>query len=235
MLKNFKLSVAIVIMTAPCFGAIAQTKTHKDVVLDGKPAKLDVKTGEVKVVELKTINGKKVEKDTTANTVIKANLITATDNTKTLDSSKARLSVEKPKEFVKIDTTKVAKSAPMTNSEKATVMVYDTATTKVEEENNTNFHKVKQGETLYSLSKRYNTTLAALMKANSLETTLIKTGQTLRVRNFETLSTAGTWTVSKGDTLYSIAKKNNTTVDAIKQRNGLSSNLIKVGQILQLK
>nr|WP_262501162.1 LysM peptidoglycan-binding domain-containing protein [Psychroserpens sp. Hel_I_66] len=41
--------------------------------------------------------------------------------------------------------------------------------------------------------------------------------------------------VSKGDTLYNIAKRNSTTVEAIKTLNGLVSNLIKVGQTLQLK
>jgi LysM repeat protein len=96
---------------------------------------------------------------------------------------------------------------------------------------------VKKGETLYAISKQYNTTLEALKKANNLETTLIKTGQNIRVSGFDSsdFEYSSVWTVSKGDTLYNIAKRNNTTVGAIKSLNGLASNLIKIGQKLQLK
>ncbi|RIM90202.1 LysM peptidoglycan-binding domain-containing protein, partial [Staphylococcus shinii] len=44
-----------------------------------------------------------------------------------------------------------------------------------------------------------------------------------------------TYTVKKGDTLYSIAKNQKTTVDKIKSDNKLDSNSIKVGQILKIK
>lgn len=43
-----------------------------------------------------------------------------------------------------------------------------------------------------------------------------------------------TYTVVSGDTLYSIAKKYNTNVDILKQLNNLSSNMIKIGQVLKL-
>ncbi|MDD6387811.1 MAG: LysM peptidoglycan-binding domain-containing protein [Bacilli bacterium] len=38
--------------------------------------------------------------------------------------------------------------------------------------------------------------------------------------------------VKKGDSLYSIAQKYNTTVDELKRKNNLSSNLLSIGQIL---
>ena len=41
--------------------------------------------------------------------------------------------------------------------------------------------------------------------------------------------------VKKGDTLYSIARKYNTTVDSIKKLNNLKGNLINIGQILNIK
>lgn len=41
--------------------------------------------------------------------------------------------------------------------------------------------------------------------------------------------------VGKGDTLYSIARKNELTVEKLKQLNSLSSNTISIGQILMLK
>ncbi|MCH2195143.1 glucosaminidase domain-containing protein [Kordia sp.] len=43
------------------------------------------------------------------------------------------------------------------------------------------------------------------------------------------------YTVTKGDTLYSIAKKHKITVDTLKSLNGLESNEIFVGQVLFVK
>ena len=96
-------------------------------------------------------------------------------------------------------------------------------------------HEVKPKETLYGLSKRYGVLLADLKRANNLETTLIKTGQILRVQNFDELFNTDTWLVVKGDTLYNISKRTNTTVEQLKALNNLSSSLIKIGQVLRLK
>ncbi|MEH6537462.1 MAG: LysM peptidoglycan-binding domain-containing protein [Psychroserpens sp.] len=265
MLKNFKLIATVLVLTALSYEAVAQTE--KDVVLDGKPAKLNVKTGEVKLVELKTIKGKKIEKDTAkAKTIIQASLLANSYKTSKGDSTKiivtnrpdtlsrnyrkvidtsdhvkiAKLLVTSDN-MTAIDSTEEKKAVElvkMTTSdkvEKATTFVYDTSSAAVEEENSTDYHKVEKGETLYYLSKLYNVTLTDLKKANNLETTLIKIGQYLYIRNFDKLDTTDVWIVSKGDTLYSIAKRNNTTVATIKSLNGLHSNLIKPGQKLQLK
>ena len=43
------------------------------------------------------------------------------------------------------------------------------------------------------------------------------------------------YTVTKGDTLYSVAKKHKITVDTLKSLNGLESNEIFVGQVLFVK
>ena len=48
-------------------------------------------------------------------------------------------------------------------------------------------------------------------------------------------SGGGSYTVLKGDTLYSISKKNNMTVDELIQLNGLSGNAISIGQVLKVK
>ncbi|MBP3460782.1 MAG: LysM peptidoglycan-binding domain-containing protein [Bacilli bacterium] len=44
--------------------------------------------------------------------------------------------------------------------------------------------------------------------------------------------TGATYTVKSGDTLYSIARIYNTTVDDIKQKNNLKSNTLSIGQTL---
>lgn len=230
-------------VAASSSGAVAQTETYKDVLLDGKPAKLNTKTGEVILVDVKSTPAKatntkdsKSEKNTqnSKQTEIKANLITTTESANSIsnpkESSLPKSDVTQPVDSPKQPLTPEKSS----QAEKATTMVYDTSL-PVTENTNSNFHKVKKGETLYGLSKRYNVSLEALKRANNLETTLIKTGQTLRVKNFDTLYDADIWIVSKGDTLYSIAKKNNTTVAALKTLNGLQSNLIKIGQKLQLR
>jgi len=48
-------------------------------------------------------------------------------------------------------------------------------------------------------------------------------------------STTGFYTVSKGDTLYSISKKHNITVDKLMELNELSNNAISIGQVLKVK
>lgn len=45
----------------------------------------------------------------------------------------------------------------------------------------------------------------------------------------------GTYTVQKGDTLYSISKKHNLTVDQLMQLNDMSSNALSIGQVLKVK
>ncbi|ALM48587.1 hemagglutinin [Flavobacterium psychrophilum] len=45
----------------------------------------------------------------------------------------------------------------------------------------------------------------------------------------------GTYTVEKGDTMYSISKKHNLTVDQLMQLNDMSSNALSIGQVLKVK
>lgn len=114
-------------------------------------------------------------------------------------------------------------------------------------------YKVEKGDTLYSISKKYQITLAELRLANNLkEDDVIKVGQKLiipeaNIQNAATLSSSTSanksnsssstkiYTVAKGDTVYSIAKKNNMTVSELISLNNLDSNaVIKVGQKLKI-
>lgn len=91
-------------------------------------------------------------------------------------------------------------------------------------------YTVKKGDSLYSIAREYNTTVEAIKKANNLTTNLLSIGQQLILPEDTSLET--TYTVQKGDSLYSIAKKYNTTVEDLKKANNLSSNLLSIGQIL---
>lgn len=46
--------------------------------------------------------------------------------------------------------------------------------------------------------------------------------------------TTTTYTVASGDSLWSIARKYNVTVDALKSANGLTNNIIQIGQVLKI-
>lgn len=89
---------------------------------------------------------------------------------------------------------------------------------------------VKSGDSLYSIARKYNTTVNDLMKYNNLTSNLLSIGQTLKIPTSE--STITSYRVKSGDTLYSIARKYNTTVDEIKRKNNLTSNTLSIGQTL---
>lgn len=100
----------------------------------------------------------------------------------------------------------------------------------VEKEENTISYTVKKGDSLYSIARKYDTTIDRIKDLNNLTTNLLSIGQVLLIPTDTNLET--TYTVQKGDSLYSIAKKYNTTVDRLKQLNNLTSNLLSIGQIL---
>lgn len=94
---------------------------------------------------------------------------------------------------------------------------------------------VKSGDTLYSIAKKYNTTVDNLKQLNNLTTNTLSINQQLKIPTsefIETPTTTITYTVVPGDTLYSIARDYNTTVNNIKNLNNLTTNLLTVGQQL---
>ncbi|MED3998727.1 LysM peptidoglycan-binding and 3D domain-containing protein [Priestia aryabhattai] len=108
----------------------------------------------------------------------------------------------------------------------------------------TDTHKVKAGETLFSISQQHNVTVEDLKKCNGLSSTLIYANQTLQIGSTSTDSSSSstptttssnhTYTVKSGDTLYRIAKNNGTSVQQLKEWNNLSSHLIYVNQVLKI-
>lgn len=91
-------------------------------------------------------------------------------------------------------------------------------------------YTVKSGDNLYSIAKKYNVTVSDLMNYNNLTSNLLSIGQVIRIPSNTSSSTA--YTVKNGDTLYSIARKYNTSVDSIKTKNNLTSNTLSIGQKL---
>ena len=107
-------------------------------------------------------------------------------------------------------------------------------------------YTVKKGDSLYSIAKSFNVTTSDIIKDNSLTNNIITIGQNLKIRVPSSKvveecfgeeyipATNTTYNVKKGDSLYSIAKSFNTTVDSIKKKNNLTSNILNIGQILNI-
>lgn len=96
-----------------------------------------------------------------------------------------------------------------------------------------NTYIVKKGDSLWLISKNYNITVEELKKANNLTTNILSIGQVLTIPEEKFLpANQITYTVKKGDSLWVIANKYDTTVDKIKSTNSLTSNSLSIGQVL---
>ncbi len=98
----------------------------------------------------------------------------------------------------------------------------------------TNTYTVKKGDSLYSIAKKYNTTVNNLKQLNNLSSDIINIGTTLKLSPTNENISDNNYTIKPGDTLYKIATKNNTTVNKLKELNNLTTNILTIGQTLVL-
>ena len=109
-------------------------------------------------------------------------------------------------------------------------------------ENNSNSNSinytVKSGDTLYGIASKYVVSVEELKRVNNLTNNLLQIGQKLLIPNgisdIPSTSNQKTYTVQKGDNLYSIANSYGVTVDSIKNLNGLKNNLLQINQVLKI-
>lgn len=97
-----------------------------------------------------------------------------------------------------------------------------------------NYYTVKSGDSLWSISKKFDITVDELKKANNLSSNLLSVGQNLIIPGKEAQATSDEYVVKKGDTLYSIARKYNTSVDNLKSINNITTDSLAIGQIIKL-
>lgn len=101
--------------------------------------------------------------------------------------------------------------------------------------NNQDIYTVKKGDTLYSISKNQNIPIDIIIKLNNLTSSNLEIGQQLKLKSdSNNSSNKNQYIVQRGDTLYSIALKYNTTVDKLRKLNNLNTNTLTIGQILVL-
>lgn len=115
-------------------------------------------------------------------------------------------------------------------------------------------HVVTSGETLFSISKKYDVSVSQIKEWNNIAGNSINLGQKLVVSNKKTsnvvigkesateakkpVSNSGSTsshTVTRGETLYSISRKYNVSVNDIKKWNNMADNEIMVGSKIIIK
>lgn len=96
-----------------------------------------------------------------------------------------------------------------------------------------NEYTVVSGDTLYSIARKFNTTVDAIMELNNLTSTTLQIGQILKIPT-KANDNYIEYTVENGDTLYGIARRYNTTINAIKSLNNLTSDILQIGTVLKI-
>nr|OTN86229.1 hypothetical protein A5821_002179 [Enterococcus sp. 7F3_DIV0205] len=111
------------------------------------------------------------------------------------------------------------------------------------------YYTVKAGDSLWAIANANGISIANLRQWNNLSGDIIYPGQRLVIKKGQGGSTgstnssgnqggsqtSGSHTVKSGDTLWGLSQKYGSSVQKIKQMNGLSSDTIYIGQKLKVK
>lgn len=100
-------------------------------------------------------------------------------------------------------------------------------------------HHVVKNDTVWDLSQKYGVSIQSIEQLNKIntDTHLIREGQTLTIPTTgKTATKTSQVTVKAGDTLWALAQKYGTTVEKLRQLNGLASDayLIHVGDVIKV-
>ena len=98
-----------------------------------------------------------------------------------------------------------------------------------------NYYVVKKGDSLWSIARANGLTVDELKSLNNLSSNVLHVGDTLLISSADSTGDNGNdnyYVVKSGDTLWSIARKYNLSVNELKALNNLSNNVLSVGQRL---
>lgn len=110
------------------------------------------------------------------------------------------------------------------------------------------YHRIRPGESLSTISRRYRCSVRSIMRANNLRrSSFIVAGKTLKIPRKGTIvyrskkyngikyKNASSHVVKRGDSLWIIAKRYGTTTKKIQELNNLSTTNLHIGQILKIR
>lgn len=102
-------------------------------------------------------------------------------------------------------------------------------------------HIVSEGDTLWSISNKYNIPLKDLLRINSLnKTSYLQLGQQLTIgnknihRNIESKKRTILYSVKQGDNLYKISELFDVSIQSIKEINEFENSQLMPGQIIKV-
>jgi peptidoglycan DL-endopeptidase LytF len=105
-------------------------------------------------------------------------------------------------------------------------------------------YTVVAGDSLFAIAQKYSVSIDSIRSSNNLESDTLYIGQKLVIPKQEggvlapaltpAKDNAATYTVVKGDTLYSVASRYRVSVDQLKAANQLGGNTLTIGQVLKI-
>ncbi len=171
-------------------------------------------------------------------------------------ADKFNLTIAELKEMNGIKKNSISRNQKLKVKEEEKLMIVESAPKELannenaeEDENsaalsNTSTHTVKKGETLFSISKTYNVTVDQLLAFNHLKNNSVQSGQQLIIAQIATNPSTNsktdqtpktiTYKVKKGESLFTISKEYNISVEDLKASNKLTGNGVQVGQELKI-
>ncbi len=110
------------------------------------------------------------------------------------------------------------------------------------------YHRIKSGESLSTIARRYRCSMRSIMRANNLRrSSFIIAGKKLKIprrgtivyrsKKYNKIKYANTSShvVKSGDSLWIIAKQYGTTTKKIRELNNLSTTNLHIGQVLKIR
>lgn len=102
--------------------------------------------------------------------------------------------------------------------------------------NENNMYLVQNGDTLWSISRKFGVSVDDIKRFNNLTSDILSIGMNLLIPTGTTANNnIIVYTVKRGDSLWALARAYNTTIDDIKRLNNLTSDVLSIGQELQIK
>lgn len=96
------------------------------------------------------------------------------------------------------------------------------------------YYLVEKGDTLYSISQKFNVPISRIKQLNNLQNNTLMIGQKIYLADINTNDNLQKHIVQRGETLYSIAKKYNITLEKLKEQNNITDNILQIGQVLTI-